>query len=74
MAHNGNTNRGEKDGAAAAPIARKLFYTVKEACDATGLGRSTLYAAMAKKRLSYLKVGARTLFSGDALVSFVQGK
>ena len=74
MAHNGNTKGGEKNGAAAAPIIRKLFYSVQEACDVTGLGRSTLYTAMANKRLPYSKVGARTLISGDALVSFVQGK
>ena len=74
MAYNGKTSGGGKGGSAAGPITRKLFYTVQEACDATGLKKSTLYAAMAKKRLSYSKVGARTLFSEDNLVSFVQGR
>ena len=70
MAYKGNTSGGGKNGGAAGPIIRKLFYTVQEACHVTGLKRSTLYAAMAKKRLSYFKVGARTLFTEDALVSW----
>jgi excisionase family DNA binding protein len=44
-----------------------LAFTLKEASAALGIGRTTLYAAIADGRLGAVKVGARTLIPADAL-------
>jgi excisionase family DNA binding protein len=49
----------------------KLAYTVPEALYATGLGRTTLYALIAEKKLRSIKVGSRTLIPADSLRVFL---
>lgn len=39
----------------------KIAYTVREACEAIGVGRSTIYDLMAEGRLRKVKLGTRTL-------------
>lgn len=39
----------------------RLSYTVSQAVAASGIGRTTLYSLMASGRLSYVKLGNRTL-------------
>jgi len=45
----------------------KLAFTMKEASAALGIGRTTLYAAIADGRLAAVKLGNRTLIPADAL-------
>ncbi|GJD47019.1 hypothetical protein AFCDBAGC_4904 [Methylobacterium cerastii] len=49
----------------------KLAYTVPEALYATGLGRTTLYALIAERKLRTIKVGARTLIPADSLRGYL---
>jgi len=45
----------------------KLTFTMKEASAALGVGKTTLYAAIADGRLAAVKLGNRTLIPADAL-------
>jgi excisionase family DNA binding protein len=49
----------------------KLSYGVAEAVQATGVGRSTLYAAMAAGKLRAIKLGSRTIILADELRRFL---
>lgn len=51
-----------------APIA----HTVKDACDLTGLGRSTIYEAIKAGRLKPRKCGNRTLILHEDLKRFIE--
>lgn len=45
----------------------KLAYTIKEASVAVGVGRTTIYKALANGELNAKKLGSRTLILSDAL-------
>jgi len=45
----------------------KLAFTLKEASGSLGIGKTTLYAAIADGRLVAVKLGNRTLIPGNAL-------
>lgn len=49
----------------------KLAYTIQEAQEATGLGRSTIYMLISERKLRTIKVGARTLIPADSLRGFL---
>jgi excisionase family DNA binding protein len=49
----------------------KVAYTIAEAARALGIGKSTIYLAMASGNLSARKCGARTLLPADELRRFV---
>jgi excisionase family DNA binding protein len=49
------------------PNTTKLTYSIKEACLASSLGRTTLYALIRAGRLQTIKVGGRTLIPAEAL-------
>lgn len=49
----------------------KLAYSIKEACRASSLGRTTLYAHIKSGRLKTIKVGGRTLIPSAALLSLL---
>lgn len=49
----------------------KLTFTMKEASVALGVGKTTLYRAIAEGRLAALKLGNRTLIPADALRSWL---
>jgi excisionase family DNA binding protein len=50
----------------------KLAYQINEAVEASGLGRTTLYAAIAAGELETIKVGTRRLITRDALLDFLE--
>lgn len=52
---------------AAVPAGSKLSFTIHEACEATGIGRSTLYEQLQAGRLGKIKVGRRTLITAGEL-------
>lgn len=45
----------------------KLAYTVEEACDAIGIGRTKLYALANEGRIDMRKVGGRTVVTVESL-------
>lgn len=52
----------------------KLAYSIKEACAASSLGRSTIYSHIAKRRLKAVRVGGRTLIPAESLHALVEGE
>jgi excisionase family DNA binding protein len=52
----------------------KLAYSIKEACSASSLGRTTLYSHIAAGRLKAIRVGGRTLIPADSLLALVSGQ
>ncbi len=53
------------------PPPEKLAFTLKEASAAIGVGRTTLYAAIADGRLLALKMGNRTLIPAESLRAWI---
>ena len=54
-------------------IHSKLAYSIKEACELSSLGRTTLYALIKTGRLQVVKVGGRTLIPAAALHALLLG-
>ena len=50
----------------------KLGYSIREACDATSIGKTTLYGHIAAGRLRTVRVGGRTIIPTEALRSLLQ--
>lgn len=50
-----------------------LTYTVRQACNALQIGRTTLWALVKQKKIKPLYIGRRVLFSRDELLRFVNG-
>jgi len=51
----------------------KLGFSIKEACHASSLSRSTLYMHISAGRLRVTRVGGRTIIPADALHALVAG-
>jgi excisionase family DNA binding protein len=49
----------------------RIAYRVKEAAEAIGLGRSTLYEMMKEGKLRFVKVNNRRLIPADALMALI---
>jgi excisionase family DNA binding protein len=52
----------------------KIAYSIKEACKASSLGRTTLYAHIAAKRLRAVRIGGRTVIPADSLHALIAGE
>ena len=52
----------------------KLAYSVKEACKASSLGRTTIYAHIASGRLKVRRIGGRTVIPSDSLLALIAGE
>jgi excisionase family DNA binding protein len=52
----------------------RLAYSVADVIELTGLSRATIYRQMAAGRLTYLKVGSRTLIKREAIEAFLNGQ
>lgn len=50
----------------------KLGYSIREACEATSIGKTTLYGHIAAGRLRTVRVGGRTIIPAEALRSLLQ--
>jgi excisionase family DNA binding protein len=53
---------------------RKVAYSIKEACKASSLGRTTIYGHIAAGRLRATRVGGRTLIPAEALHALINGE
>lgn len=49
----------------------KIAYSMKEAVEVTGIGRTTLYSHIADGNLKAVRVGGRTIIPADELRRFV---
>jgi excisionase family DNA binding protein len=51
----------------------KLGYSIREACVASSLGRSTLYAHIKANRLRAIRIGGRTIIPAASLNLLMAG-
>lgn len=52
----------------------KLAYSIKEACQATSLGRTTIYALIAEGRIIACRIGGRTVIPAESLHTLIAGQ
>ncbi len=52
----------------------KLAYSIKEACAATSLGRTTIYAHIAAGTLLARRIGGRTVIPAESLRALIVGE
>lgn len=52
---------------------RKLAYSIREACAASSLSRTTIYGHISSGRLRAVRVGGRTVIPAEALEALVSG-
>lgn len=52
----------------------KIAYSIGEACRATSLGRTTIYAHIAANRLKAVRIGGRTVIPADSLHALIAGE
>ncbi len=52
----------------------KLGYSIREACQASSLGRTTIYSHIAAGRLRVTRVGGRTIVPAENLHAFIAGE
>jgi excisionase family DNA binding protein len=57
----------------AKPAPPKIGYSVKEAANVSGLGRTTIYAAVRRGELRKVKKGARTIILDRDLRRWIEG-
>lgn len=52
----------------------KLAYSIREACHASSLGKTTIYSHIANGRLRAVRIGGRTVIPADSLHAFINGE
>ena len=52
----------------------KLGYSIREACQASSLGRTTIYSHIAAGRLRVTRVGGRTIIPTENLRALIAGE
>ena len=52
----------------------KIGYSIREACRASSIGRTTLYSHIAAGRLRAVRVGGRTIIPAAALHALISGE
>lgn len=53
---------------------QKLAFSIREACTASSLGKTTLYAHINSGRLKAIRVGGRTIIPAESLRSLLSGE
>lgn len=53
-------------------MTKTLTVTIPQACNLTGLGRSTIYRLFGEGKLQRLKAGTRTLIRVDDLEAYIE--
>jgi excisionase family DNA binding protein len=54
------------------PFRDRVSCTVEEACEATGLGRTTLYKLIKERRVAKKKIGRRTVLLVSTLLAEIE--
>lgn len=52
----------------------KFGYSIREACQATSLGRTTIYKHIASGRLRAIRIGGRTIVPVESLRALLLGE
>lgn len=52
----------------------KIAYSIKEACKASSLGRTTIYSHIAANRLRAVRIGGRTVIPAESLHALIAGE
>ncbi|WP_408590045.1 helix-turn-helix domain-containing protein [Novosphingobium sp.] len=52
----------------------KIGYSIKEACEASSLGRSSIYNHIAAGRLKAIRVGGRRIIPAESLHALINGE
>lgn len=52
----------------------KLAYSIKEACEASSLGRTSIYSLISAGRLAARRIGGRTVILADSLHALINGE
>jgi excisionase family DNA binding protein len=52
----------------------KLAFSIREACDASSLGKTTIYAHISAGRLKAIRVGGRTIIPAESLQALLNGE
>ena len=52
----------------------KIAYSIKEACKASSLGRTTIYSHIATGRLLARRIGGRTVIPAESLHALIAGE
>lgn len=52
----------------------KLGYSIREACEATSLGKTTIYSHIAAGKLRTVRVGGRTIIPAASLHALIEGE
>lgn len=53
---------------------QKIAYSIKEACEASSLGRTTIYSHIAAGRLVARRIGGRTVIPAESLLALIAGE
>lgn len=54
--------------------ALKIAYSIKEACLASSLGRTTIYSHISAGRLRATRIGGRTVIPAESLCALIAGE
>jgi excisionase family DNA binding protein len=52
----------------------KIGYSIREACEASSLGRTTIYSHISAQRLKAIRVGGRTIIPAASLHALLSGE
>jgi excisionase family DNA binding protein len=52
----------------------KIAYSIREACQATSLGKTSVYAHIAAGRLQAKRIGGRTVIPAESLQALIAGE
>lgn len=52
----------------------KLAYSIRESCEASSLGRTTIYSHIKAGRLKAVRIGGRTVVPAESLRSLIAGE
>ena len=52
----------------------RIAYSIKEACQVSSLGRTTLYSHISAGRLRVKRIGRRTLVLAESLHALIEGE
>ncbi len=56
------------------PDLQKIAYSIREACQVSSLGRTTIYNHIAAGRLRVKRVGGRVVIPAESLLNLIDGQ